>query len=156
MVTKFVDGFSHLKRHTHTYTYIYIYASPPPQGPPFKIKSCVFLLLNKIYILYKIVYIYIYIIIFSTPQTSNSMKFIIKNIYNIFIKNHIINVIYIVFIIYLLISKSILLILWIIYYIHIIKILNIILLSIFWITINILSNISDDIKTILIWFSLKI
>ena len=38
---------------------IYIYMLAPPQGPPFKIKSCVFLLLNKKYLLYKIVYIYI-------------------------------------------------------------------------------------------------
>ena len=130
---------------------IYIYASPPPpQGPPFKIKSCVFLLLNKKYLLYKIVYILF--IIFSTPQASNSIKFIIKKYLQYLhqqsyhLMSSILSILFII-----LIWKSILLILWIICYIHIIKILNIIRLSIFWITINILSNISDDIKNILVW-----
>ena len=53
---------------------IYIYASPPLQGLPFKIKSCFFLylILNKKYLLHKLIYIIaiIYIIIFSTPQIS--------------------------------------------------------------------------------------
>ena len=53
--------------HCCSYIYIYIYASPPPQGPPFKIKSCVFLLLNKQYLLYKIVYIYI-LLFFHPPK----------------------------------------------------------------------------------------
>ena len=39
--------------YVYVYVFIYIYMlAPPPQGPPFKIKSCVLLLLNKkIYII---------------------------------------------------------------------------------------------------------
>ena len=73
----------------------------PPPGPTFWDKKLFFyLLLNKTYPFYRIIYMLFKHYSFSTPQISNKYYRIhhYKNIY-IFIKNQIINVIYIVYII---------------------------------------------------------
>ena len=86
---------------------IYIYASPPPQGLPFKIQSCFFLyfILNKKYLLHKLIYIVAITLLFFPPlKYQNNIKFIIVNIFTTSLStniSHIINVIYIVDIIFI-------------------------------------------------------